>query len=486
MSVTPSEIVLTAALKQLRAEHPLLGASKLHALLCAGYAGWSVSEKRVRKVLQAEGLQLAPPPAKKGGDRGTSEGDAGKGVGDVGDVGGGGGGAVYPSSRVLDGLDVKKWTGKVEVRYFGKEKGKGLVATETIEKGEVVWTEDPFIIAPEWDIYDLQQSSATCTYCTTPLTYRADFSKTLPCPSTTSPSHFSSSSHSSTSPQACPARFCTRLCLTRSLTTHPLLCPAQNPASIPFLEFARKTRWLAVHAVGVCASRILLANEDKKSRDGNGRLEEEWRFVRSLAELGMEERVEKQAAFMGTAFPQPDRATWKHAHTLFVQAFRTPTTPQHQKKLARILKTPLPDDIAAELFEYDAFLRSLGRMSLNLEAHGGLYTLHSHLNHSCSPNISVRHLGASTRTTPLSRISLIALRAIQPDEELVITYVDPGMGVKERRRELSAWGWGVCLCVRCVSEEGDEKEEGEGKTREGEAGGEADLEGELKAGLGVF
>ncbi|TDL15542.1 hypothetical protein BD410DRAFT_778000 [Rickenella mellea] len=325
-----------------------------------------------------------------------------------------------------------------------------------------------------------QQSSATCAYCITPLTYRPYFSKTLPCPS----------SHSSTSSlfgASCPARFCTRLCLSRSLnTTHPLLCPSQNPASIPFLEFARKTRWLALHAVGVCAARILLANEDKDSKggkDGKGRREEEWRFVRSLAELGMEERVEKQAAFIVTAFPQPDRTTWKHAHTLFIQAFRTPTTPQHQKKLARILKTPLPDDIAKELFEYDAFLRCLGSMSLNLDAHGGLYTLHSHLNHACTPNISIRHLGASTHTTPLSRISSIALRTILPSEELVITYVNPQMEVRERRRELSAWGWGVCRCGRCVEEE----KEGEGKGgKGGEEGREGDLEVELKAGLGVF
>ena len=45
---------------------------------------------------------------------------------------------------------MKKWTSKVEVRYFDKIKGKGLVAKEKIEEGQVVWKEDPFALAPEW------------------------------------------------------------------------------------------------------------------------------------------------------------------------------------------------------------------------------------------------------------------------------------------------------------------------------------------------
>ena len=46
---------------------------------------------------------------------------------------------------------------------------------------------------------------------------------------------------------------------------------------------------------------------------------------------------------------------------------------------------------------------------LDLEGHGGLYILHSHLNHSCAPNVSVRHLHQSTN---LSRVSLVAKRDI--------------------------------------------------------------------------
>jgi hypothetical protein len=106
------------------------------------------------------------------------------------------------------------------------------------------------------------------------------------------------------------------------------------------------------------------------------------------------------------------------------------------------------------------------------------------MNHSCSPNVSVRHVD---RRTALSRITVIAKRNIAVGEELVVTYVDPFLGIRERRSQLVAWGFGQCDCERCV------KENGEGKSREDEGEGEIkersdmdDLERELKAGLGVM
>jgi hypothetical protein len=112
-------------------------------------------------------------------------------------------------------------------------------------------------------------------------------------------------------------------------------------------------------------------------------------------------------------------------------------------------------------------------MFLDLEAHGGLYTLHSHLNHSCDPNISVRHLD---QRNALARITLVARCDIEVGQELLVTYVNPELGVKERRAALSAWGFGVCQCSRCVEEGVEEDEDGM----------MGDLERELKAGLGIF
>jgi len=233
---------------------------------------------------------------------------------------------------------------------------------------------------------------------------------------------------------------------------------------------------MALHALAQCTARLLLARRQQRrqraggSGSGGGESEglgEDWHVYCALADLGMEERA-KGSWLQGA---EPDRSTWQAAHEAFVQAFVRPPDAAWEKKLAKVLGRPPPKEVADALFTYDGFLHGLGRMSLNLEAHGGLYTLHSHLNHSCVPNISVRHLD---RRSALSRITSIAKRDIAVGEELVITYVDPSLGVRERRSQLGEWGFGQCGCERCVVEE-----------HEGENGEDDLLARELTAGLGV-
>ncbi|RXW15364.1 hypothetical protein EST38_g10490 [Candolleomyces aberdarensis] len=393
MSITPAEDVLTSALVELKAQNPSLGITKIHALLLKQHPDWAVSEKRTKKILKMEGLTSSAIPPDPN--------------------------VVYPTSRLVPTLDVNKWTTKVRVKMFDKRKGKGLVATTDIQEGEMVWKEDPFVIAAEWDIYDLQVTGQA----------------------------------------------------SRSAKVHPLLCQAQNPACAPLVKFIREREWMALNALTHCVSRVLLANQYDEAT-----LRADWDVMKGLAALGMEERAKysfNQA--------EPDRATWKKAHQLIVQAFKEPKNPADQKKLAKLLKKPLPLEVDQEFFEYDpGFLKNLGKMSLNLEAHGGLYTLHSHLNHSCAPNCSARH---NEKRTALSRISIIAKRPIAPGEELTVTYVNPELPYRSRQDELQAWGFGSCKCDRCVGEEKtfqlkDVLEDGQPDMH--------DLERELKAGLGVM
>lgn len=430
-SISPSEAELKAALQALRTQNPTLGIAKLHARLLSEHPDWTVSEKRTRKILQNEGLVLSPDGA--GGKSAT-------------------GSAPYPSSGVIEGLEISKWTSKVQVKYFNKIKGKGLVAAEKIAEGEVVWKEDPFILAPEWSLYDLQMASVACMHCSTPLTSSV---LTVPCTG-------------AAKVPSCPARFCNRLCQSRAARIHTLLCPAHNPASVPLLQFARRHEWMALHALAQCTARVLLAEQQDAAA-----FAADWAVVRGLAQLGMEERA--KGGWLGSA--EPDRETWKTAHELFVRAFRDPATEPERKRLARVLKKPVGKEVADEIFEYDAFLRGLGRMSLNLEAHGGLYVLHSHVNHSCTPNLSVRHLD---QRTALSRITVIARRDIEAGEELFISYVNPELPLEGRRRQLLEWGFGTCKCPRCMMEEQD-------PTRKAVTQSVPDdLENELKAGLGVM
>jgi hypothetical protein len=209
--------------------------------------------------------------------------------------------------------------------------------------------------------------------------------------------------------------------------------------------------------------------------------------------------------------------TWKEAFQLYRHALWDPPLDPDKKRLAKLSKRTFQSaeteivrkKLNEELFSYDAFLRNLGRMSLSafvtsenllicslssdLEGRGGLYVLHSHLNHSCTPNLSVRHLHQSTN---LSRISVIAKRDIAVGrlfftgirrapphpivgEELFISYVDPALPIAARQHKLREWSF-KCECERCKEEE---------LIAGGEVGGvvpPTDLEEELKAGLGLF
>lgn len=124
---SPSDEELVSALRNLRAENPTLGISKFHALVLKDKPSWTVSEKRFRKVLQQNGLGSIKA-AENGENGAPNEAD---------------GSQIYPTFRINETLDVTKWTSKVEVKYFGPKKGKGLVAKKEIEEGEVIWKEGP-------------------------------------------------------------------------------------------------------------------------------------------------------------------------------------------------------------------------------------------------------------------------------------------------------------------------------------------------------
>lgn len=82
--------------------------------------------------------------------------------------------------------------------------------------------------------------------------------------------------------------------------------------------------------------------------------------------------------------------------------------------------------------------------------------------------------------TALSRITVIAKAAIEPGDELLITYINPQGNYKERRRRLLEWGFGPCECERCVTEESEAKISG----RDTEDADE--LANQLRAGLGLM
>jgi hypothetical protein len=152
-TISPPEDDLKVVVASLKKEHPALGIAKLHALLLSENPSWAVSEKRLRRILKNSnpngplaqhdgGLECATTgigtPRGPGPSSSPSTTTGSKAA------------HIYPSSTLVEGLDVSGWTTAIEVTYFDKKKGKGLVAKEPISEGQHVWKEDPFIIAPEW------------------------------------------------------------------------------------------------------------------------------------------------------------------------------------------------------------------------------------------------------------------------------------------------------------------------------------------------
>ncbi|KDQ08958.1 hypothetical protein BOTBODRAFT_47915 [Botryobasidium botryosum FD-172 SS1] len=411
--VSPSDDVLIPVLRELRAESPSVGAAKLLALLLTSQPTWTVSEKRLRKVLQREGLGLPPSSVELRGSINATKNDSNET------------GVEFPTSKMNPRLNIGRWTKKAEVKDFGLEKGKGLVATEPIEEDELMWKEDPLATCPDWDLQARQTRSEACANCTR--TLPAPTSPPIPCPAAPS----------------CSASFCNRLCMVRNGNVHALLCPVQNPASIPLLDFIKAEKWKALGAWTRLVALILSQHSKGQTEEMQDSLE----FVRSLAGMTFEKRLKLLAGLKPTDAASMELS--KKSHALLVQAFQSPPQLAQQKKLRRILGAkPLPQDVVNDLLSWDGFHLGLGKMSLNLESFGGAYALHSHLNHSCAPNTSVRHLDPTI--TP--RISIVARRAIEPGEELVIAYVDPALGVKARNRALAEWGFGQCQCTKCVKE----------------------------------
>ena len=129
----------------------------------------------------------------------------------------------------------------------------------------------------------MQQASTACGYCTTMLTLDSPLINACPASSSTA---------------FCPVRFCNRLCLARSAKAHPLLCQAQNPAAWPLLKYAKDTKWMALHALAQCTSRLLLSNQL-----GDAAFQADWDIIKGMAELNMEDRFKysfKSCAFFAS------------------------------------------------------------------------------------------------------------------------------------------------------------------------------------------
>jgi hypothetical protein len=77
----------------------------------------------------------------------------------------------------------------------------------------------------------------------------------------------------------------------------------------------------------------------------------------------------------------------------------------------------------------------------------GHYPTIAQMNHSCDPNVEWRSVSGT------SMIEILALKSIGPGEELLLSYIDQTLPLKERRAELLRLYGFVCKCPKCSLEE---------------------------------
>lgn len=332
--VPTDEEVVQAARAHYEAPTPTLGIAKLLAALQAEH-GWSLSEKRFRKLLQTAGLRQGTPKQ-----------------------------PWVPVSSVDESVPLPDG---VAAKYFDEVKGRGLVATKPFAEGQSLFVEDAFLAAPPPSQLPRQLSGELCAHCFHPTSGSA---LAIACGT-----------------GKCGARFCNRICQGRAQSMHhALLCPGLNPNAEPLLKFLEQYQWHSLHNVARALARLLLTESAHPppsvspttgatvhglpTHDAKASFDETLRHLDAFATVS---ELERRARNPG----------WSMEKAMFLPAMRQAwellckALDPRQDKLPKrfpVQRAAFPAAALDRVFSYDAFLGMLGRTNINMESHGGLCT----------------------------------------------------------------------------------------------------------------
>lgn len=403
--------------------------------------------------------------------------------------------------------------------YFDSVKGKGLVATRNFAEGELLFTEEAYIATPPPEAFDQVSRGELCAQCFLPVSSAPVALAIKNCPK-------------------CKYRFCTSACWKTAMATHHnLLCTGINPSAKSLMELIQAQKWQSLHCVSRSLARLLStltphnfaqsSQGNRTSSSKNAGEEEDRHKVYGdfetvygrLSSFATVSELERRSRNPGWA---TEKASFESMLLQAHNAIRAALDPYHEQRLAQRSSNPnfepthvqidLLESVRArkgqlkDLFDYATFLKLLGRANINMEKFGGLYSVHSFLNHSCSPNIQIRHVPERGILASM-KVAALALRPIKQDEELVISYIDPSTGLGRRQLLLYRdYCFGPCTCDKCKAELGEmgleydytkhgvkgfldsvAKKTGSDTTqaeKKSEPGADASLEEELRASLG--
>ncbi|TKY85960.1 hypothetical protein EX895_004785 [Sporisorium graminicola] len=325
--------------------------------------------------------------------------------------------------------------------YFDAVKGKGLVATRSFAEGELLFTEEAYIPTPPPEALDQVVRGELCAQCFLPISSAPVALAIKDC-------------------HKCKYRFCTSSCHRAAMATHhTLLCTGLNPGASEVMELVREHKWQSLHCVARSLARLVstLAYGTMKRLGEEAELEQTYGDFETvygrLSSFATVSELERRSRNPGWS---TEKASFEPLLSRAHAALRTALDPYSPSPPSSI--TPALLDLHTRkstlksLFDAPTFLKLLGRANINMEKFGGLYSLHSFLNHSCNPNVQIRHVPARGILASM-KIAALALRPIAPHDELVISYIDPNTRLGRRQLLLYRdYCFGPCTCDKCKAE----------------------------------
>ncbi|SAM09195.1 hypothetical protein [Absidia glauca] len=392
----PEEDALCQSIQQLKIDNPEWGVKSIYNQILKSHQDWQVSEKRVKKIMQTQGLTQSSGGAQLSIVKSGVEDDP-----------------SVPVSFIDPKLDFQSFSPNVVAKMVDNVTGKGLFAAKDIKKDEIIFMEAPLVYFPPWEGFTLARTGDACGLCCKPFTRAVRVG--VRC-------------------TKCDIMYCNKQCKATAMETfHPLECPGLNPVMGDFMNFCAGERWQAPMAVARMYCHMMLAHQ-------RGELDTVLMHYNAFATVNQAERQAKETEWI--FMEHPTRELWAKARAKLSAALNPPS-----KKCK--INTPLPDALANQLFnDEDTFLNYLGKFNINNQ-NGGMYLVHSHINHNCTPNVSIDY--PSTQQTQY-KLMVRAIRDIKKDEQLFESYVNPRWNKETRQNYLSKSYMFDCKCERCETD----------------------------------
>jgi hypothetical protein len=246
--VIPNEDELVQLIQNIKLEQPEFGIKKVTQEIVEREPQWQVSEKRVKKYMQLQGLTQGSSIIKSGVAEDPS----------------------IPVSFIDPKLDLKAFE-KVVARMVDPVTGKGLFAAEDVKKDDIFFTEAPFVYFPPWEGFNLARGGNACGLCCKPLLYPN--STTQHC-------------------GKCGVYYCSKQCRSTAWDTfHQLECTNNNPKAGDFINFCQMENWQAPMAVARIYAYYILANQ-------RGELEKVMGHIDAFATVDQAERQAKETEWI--------------------------------------------------------------------------------------------------------------------------------------------------------------------------------------------